>query len=179
MSISNKVDIYDYKIEITKLSSSDGGGFLATVPKLPGCMSDGETPDEAFKNVQDAISCWIETAKELGRELPKPDKYKTEDDFSGKLTLRMPKILHKMIAEQAEREECSINQLIITYISMGIGNEFGRNQISVSLDSDKYSVVKKLTKDTWDNYTLDKNNEFPSFNLERNYNMNLDRDRNL
>ena len=141
MSTINKVDIYDYKIEITKLSSDDGGGFLATVPKLPGCMSDGETADEALRNVEDAIKCWIETAKELGRELPEPDKYSVEDDFSGRLTLRMPKMLHKMIAEQAEREGCSINQLIITYISMGIGNEFGRNQISVSFDSD-YSIFE-------------------------------------
>lgn len=165
MSAIDKVDIYDYKIEITKLPSSDGGGFLAIVPKLPGCISDGETPEEALNNVEDAIKCWIETAEELGRDIPEPDKYRVEDDFSGKLTLRMPKMLHKMIAEQAEKEECSINQLIITYLSMGIGNEFGRNQISVSFDSD-YPMFGKLIKDKWDQYEPNQGNKVSSFNIE-------------
>jgi predicted RNase H-like HicB family nuclease len=66
----------NYKVEIVKLSEKDGGGYLAHVPKLPGCMSDGETPEEASKNIQDAIKCWIETAKELGREIPEFDEYK-------------------------------------------------------------------------------------------------------
>jgi len=166
VSLPNKVDIYDYKIEITKLSSDDGGGFLATVPKLPGCMSDGETPDEALRNIEDAIKCWIDTAKELGRNIPEPDKYKTEDDFSGKLTLRMPKMLHKMLAEQAEKEGCSINQLILTYISMGIGNEFGRNQISVSFDGN-FPFYEELIENPWDEYrTLNQYNRGSSFNLE-------------
>jgi predicted RNase H-like HicB family nuclease len=52
----------------------DGGGFLATVPDLPGCMSDGETPEEAVTNVQDAILAWIEAARELGREIPAPSR---------------------------------------------------------------------------------------------------------
>ncbi len=45
----------DYAIRIEKLSAEDGGGYLATVPDLPGCMSDGETPEEALNNIQDAI----------------------------------------------------------------------------------------------------------------------------
>ncbi|MFU0799131.1 MAG: Type II toxin-antitoxin system HicB family antitoxin [Xylanivirga thermophila] len=169
------INAYDYKIEITKLSDVDGGGFLATVPKLPGCMSDGATPDEALKNVQDAIDCWIETAKELGRDIPIPDEYK-EEDFSGKLTLRMPKILHKMIAEQAKKEECSINQLIIMYISMGIGNEFGKSQISVSLDTD-VSSFEKLMRNKWEKYGSNMHNELPLFNNHSDkFNLNLERD---
>ena len=61
-----------YKIVIEPLSDEDGGGFLATVPDLPGCMSDGETELEAVRNVQDAISCWIEAAGENGRPVPAP-----------------------------------------------------------------------------------------------------------
>ncbi|WP_334151616.1 type II toxin-antitoxin system HicB family antitoxin [Hyphomicrobium sp.] len=66
------MDGHKYKIEITPLSQVDGGGFLATVPDLPGCMSDGETPQEAALNVQDAISCWIEEARAIGRPIPRP-----------------------------------------------------------------------------------------------------------
>jgi antitoxin HicB len=39
---------------------------------LPGCMSDGETAEEALANVRDAIAAWIEEARALGRPVPKP-----------------------------------------------------------------------------------------------------------
>lgn len=60
----------DYPVVIEPLSREDGGGFIATVPDLPGCMSDGETREEAARNVADAIACWIEEAKQLGRPVP-------------------------------------------------------------------------------------------------------------
>lgn len=61
-----------YPVLIRPLSDEDGGGFLATVPDLPGCMSDGETPEEAVINVQDAILTWIEAAEDLGHLVPPP-----------------------------------------------------------------------------------------------------------
>jgi antitoxin HicB len=63
-----------YSVLIEPLSDEDGGGFLATVPDLPGCMSDGETPEEALVNVQDAILTWLEGAEELGRPIPQPSR---------------------------------------------------------------------------------------------------------
>ena len=48
---------------------------MATVPDLPGCMSDGETPEEALANVQDAIAAWLEAAKDLGHKIPKPSRH--------------------------------------------------------------------------------------------------------
>jgi antitoxin HicB len=62
----------EYAVRIDRLADSDGGGYLATVPDLPGCMSDGETPEEALKNVQDAIVSWIESAKEWNLDIPHP-----------------------------------------------------------------------------------------------------------
>lgn len=61
-----------YPVIVQPLPVEDGGGFVATVPDLPGCMSDGETPEEAIANVQDAIIAWIEAAVELGRTVPEP-----------------------------------------------------------------------------------------------------------
>ncbi len=61
-----------YPIVIEPLPAEDGGGFLARVPDLPGCMSDGETPAEAAANGLDAIAVWIEAAKDLGHDVPKP-----------------------------------------------------------------------------------------------------------
>ena len=61
-----------YRVVVAPLAEVDGGGFLATVPDLPGCMSDGETPQDALLNAYDAIDCWIEAAEELGRSVPEP-----------------------------------------------------------------------------------------------------------
>ncbi|OAF05483.1 hypothetical protein AYJ54_00830 [Bradyrhizobium centrolobii] len=69
MSIST-----DYAVTIRPLSAADGGGFVALVPDLPGCMSDGETPQEALANAQDAIASWIEAAHELGGPIPEPTR---------------------------------------------------------------------------------------------------------
>ena len=65
----------EYSIVIAPLSAEDGGGFFASVPDLPGCMSDGETPDAAVHNVQYAIAAWIEAAHELGRPVPSPSPH--------------------------------------------------------------------------------------------------------
>ena len=64
----------DYAIVIESLSAEDGGGFLATVPDLPGCMSDGESREEAARNVEDAIACWLDQARKIGRAIPQPTK---------------------------------------------------------------------------------------------------------
>jgi predicted RNase H-like HicB family nuclease len=62
----------DYEVDIFPLSAEDGGGFAAVVPELPGCRSDGDTPQEALDNAYDAIACWIEAAREMGRVVPAP-----------------------------------------------------------------------------------------------------------
>jgi antitoxin HicB len=62
----------EYSIRIERLADGDGGGYLATVPDLPGCISDGETPEEALKNVQEAIASWLEAAREWKMDIPQP-----------------------------------------------------------------------------------------------------------
>ena len=61
----------EYAVVIEPLSEEDGGGFLATVPDLPGCMSDGDTREEAARNVEDAIASWLEEAGRLAGD-PEP-----------------------------------------------------------------------------------------------------------
>jgi len=63
-----------YSVIVEPLSQSDGGGFVAFVPDLPDCMSDGETPEEALANTRDAIEEWLAAARDLGHEIPAPSK---------------------------------------------------------------------------------------------------------
>jgi predicted RNase H-like HicB family nuclease len=60
------------RYEIIIFWSDDDQAFIAEVPELPGCMSDGPTYQDALKNVETVIGEWIETARELGRSVPEP-----------------------------------------------------------------------------------------------------------
>ncbi len=62
----------DYPFIVEPLPAAEGGGFLASVPDLPGCASDGDTPEEAARNVMDAIGEWLEEARATGRAIPAP-----------------------------------------------------------------------------------------------------------
>jgi antitoxin HicB len=63
-----------YPYILKRLSEEDGGGYLIEFPDLPGCMSDGETEEEAILMGKDAVFAWIETAKELNRPIPQPSQ---------------------------------------------------------------------------------------------------------
>ncbi len=65
----------EYPVVVEPLPDAEGGGFAAIVPDLPGCMSDGDTPEEALANVRDAIATWIEAARDMGRTIPKPSRH--------------------------------------------------------------------------------------------------------
>jgi predicted RNase H-like HicB family nuclease len=63
-----------YRVEIEPLPLEEGGGFVARVPDLPGCMSDGETPQEALANVLSAMDDWMDEAVRLGQHVPEPTR---------------------------------------------------------------------------------------------------------
>jgi len=61
-----------FKYEIIIYKSDEDKAFIAEVPELPGCMADGKTHDEVLENVTQVIKEWLETAEELGCEIPEP-----------------------------------------------------------------------------------------------------------
>ena len=63
---------FGYLCNISILPAEEGGGYLIEFPDLPGCISDGKTIGEAIANGEDAIFCWIETAKRHGDKVPQP-----------------------------------------------------------------------------------------------------------
>ncbi len=62
--------MHKYAIDI--YWSHEDGRFIAEVPELAGCMAHGDSPAAALANAQDAIGLWLDTAKEIGREIPQP-----------------------------------------------------------------------------------------------------------
>ena len=65
----------EYPVIIEPLPESEGGGFVALVPDLPGCMSDGDTAEAALAAVRDAVAAWVEEATALGRPIPPPSRH--------------------------------------------------------------------------------------------------------
>jgi antitoxin HicB len=106
----------EYPFEIRLLSKDEGGGYAITFPDLPGCRSDGATPEEAIKNGRDALQSWLAVARELGDKIPGPFAA-----VSGRFVQRVPRSLHAQLIAQAKAEGVSLNTLIVSLVSQGLG----------------------------------------------------------
>ena len=111
-----KIDEYmnlPYKMEI--VPDLIEGGYAVCWPELPGCMTCGETVEEAVRNAADAKYAWLEAALEDGFVIPVPANL---DDYSGQFKLRLPKSLHRDLSEQAKAEGISMNQYCLYLLAM-------------------------------------------------------------
>lgn len=106
-----KIDEYlnmPYRMEI--VPDTTEGGFIASFPELPGCITCGETVSAAVANAEEAKKEWLIAAMEDGIEIPYPDN---AENYSGQFKLRLPKSLHKQLAEDAKRDGISMNQYCV------------------------------------------------------------------
>ena len=101
-----------YRIEL--IPDTDEGGFAICFPDLPGCLSSGETVEEAYRNAEDAKFEWLTAAIEEGISIPEPDSI---EDYSGQFKLRIPRSLHRQLALQSRREGVSMNQYCVFLLS--------------------------------------------------------------
>ncbi len=108
----------DYAFVIRHLFQEEGSGYLIEFPDLPGCMSDGETIEEAIENGTDAVDCWINAAKSAGRQVPDPNKL---DRASGRWVQRVPRSIHSRLTQQAKIDGVSLNMLVVSMISQSLG----------------------------------------------------------
>lgn len=108
--------VIDYPFEIRPLSKEEGGGYAVTFPDLPGCRSDGETPEQALANGRNALTDWLAVAREFGDEVPSPFS-----SVSGKFVQRVPKSLHRQLIDQARNEGVSLNMLVVSLVAEGLG----------------------------------------------------------
>lgn len=103
-----------YNYIIQPITDESGFYFYARVLELDGCQSTGETFEEAYQNLQEAMEGWIETKLEAGFKIPLPIGY---EDFSGKFLIRIPKSLHYKLSIEAEQEGVSLNQYTLYKLS--------------------------------------------------------------
>lgn len=103
-----------YNYIVQPITDESGSYFYARVLELDGCQSTGETFEEAYENLKEAMKGWIETKLEAGFDIPLPVGY---DDFSGKFVVRIPRSLHYRLSVEAEQEGVSLNQYALYKLS--------------------------------------------------------------
>jgi len=116
-----KKSVAEYPFEIRPLSKEEGGGYSIYFPDLPGCWSDGSTPEEAIENGRDALRSWLAVAEEFGDGIPKPFSA-----VSGRFVQRVPRSLHAQLIARAKAEGVSLNTLVVSLVSQGIGKRAAR-----------------------------------------------------
>ncbi|NEX23602.1 toxin-antitoxin system HicB family antitoxin [Thiorhodococcus mannitoliphagus] len=107
----------DFPIEIRPLTHDEGGGFLATFPDLPGCMADGETPEEAITDARGAFAAWMAAHIDDGRPVPVPGAEAAPVRF----VQRLPRSVHAALKSLAASDGVSMNTMATVLIAEGIG----------------------------------------------------------
>ncbi len=106
----------EYRLEIRPLSEDDGGGWLALVPDLPGCMSDGATYAEAIANAREAFDAWIAARLAENRDIPLPES----GGKPARFLLRLARTQHRELVAAAATEGVSVNSLVATFVAEGL-----------------------------------------------------------
>ena len=102
-----------YKLEI--VPDVEEGGYVARYPELPGCISVGSTLEETVNHVLDAKKEWLIAALEDGIVINEPVAH---DNYSGQFKLRIPKSLHRSLAEHSKAEGISMNQYCLYLLTL-------------------------------------------------------------
>ena len=102
------------------LIPNNDGTYSAEILEFSGCFADGNTADDAMNNLTEAAKSWIEACIERGIDIPEPFM---NQDFGGKIALRLPRSLHRQAVRFAERDGISLNQFLVSAISAKVGAE--------------------------------------------------------
>ena len=113
-----------YSHVVSPIAQADGGGFIFTMPDIPGVMADGETVMQAIADGRQAFIATVSAMADMGQEIPAP-AFSMEDftpaSASGKLLARLPRSMHRQLAARAKTEGVSLNALVLAFIAEGLG----------------------------------------------------------
>ena len=104
-----------YSFIINQVDDESGKYFVGRVLELDGLLGTGETYEEAYRDVKEAMESYIETKLSNGISIPLPID---SVEYSGKFVLRLPKTLHKMLSKKAKDEGVSLNQYALYKLAL-------------------------------------------------------------
>jgi predicted RNase H-like HicB family nuclease len=113
-----------YSYVVSPINAADGGGFMFSMPDIPGVIADGETELEAIADGREAFIATVSAMADIGQEVPPP--VFNADDFtpasaSGKVLARLPRSMHMQLTARAKTEGVSLNSLPLALIAEGLG----------------------------------------------------------
>ena len=114
------MEVNDYmKLPYTRLvqemNDESGHYFFGRVLELDGCQSTGDTLDELYECLNEAMEGYLEVKLENNLPIPLPE---CVEDYSGKFNVRLPKSLHQRLAIEAKNEGVSLNQLVLYKLAL-------------------------------------------------------------
>lgn len=113
-----------YHIDVKSEREGERSCWTATVEELPGCGSQGDTPEQAVARLRPAMESWFESAIAENRQIPMPGpdavRSRAAHSYSGRLLVRMPKLLHQQLAHRAEQEQISLNRLVTEVLAEAV-----------------------------------------------------------
>ena len=116
--MNKNIDYYmrlNYKIELIK--NEEDEGYTLYCPELRGCITCADTIEDGIAMIEDAKRAWFEACIEDDFPIPEPSNL---HEYSGQFKLRMPKTLHKTLAEKSRQEGISMNQYCLYLLSSSV-----------------------------------------------------------
>jgi antitoxin HicB len=128
----------DYPVEIRAIPAELGGGYSACIPHLGrwAFFADGDTPQEAMEHLDEVKAALFEDMLEHGKKIPLPPplpEEQAEEEYSGRILLRISRDLHREVAQRAEANGCSINHYIATALAKHVGGDQQASEIAAKL----------------------------------------------
>jgi antitoxin HicB len=117
--------------------------FIARVPAVETLATHGDTPEEATREAMVATKLMLEALAAHGRPIPASD---TAADFAGKVALRIPRSMHARVARIAGAEDVSINQLLVSLISEGLGRRHGEEHKARTVKAPRTAPARKVAQ---------------------------------
>jgi len=116
-----------YHVEVIHDTSGEEPGWVARVVELPGCLTQADSFEALGPMIRDAMRGWIEIGLEDGLEIPEPRAIET---YSGKFVARVPRSLHRQLAEAAERDGVSLNTYVAVSLAKAVGQTASPSEVT-------------------------------------------------
>jgi len=104
-----------YTRMVYEMDDESGHYFYGKILELDGCQSTGDTIEELYESLNEALEGYLEVKIENGMPIPEPD---IVEGYSGKFNVRLPKSLHQRLAIEADREGVSLNTLVLYKLAL-------------------------------------------------------------
>jgi len=129
-----------YHSVVRELSPQEGGGYYGQIVELPGCTTVGKSLEETITELEEVKRAWLEIALDKGDPVPLP----LPEEYYGRLTLRLPKWLHRHLALRAKMQRVSLNSLITAELSRLLVTEHPPASYT-----DAVRLVRKSYQEEW------------------------------